>query len=203
MSAVVREPVVMSEVPRQFALVLDADDPEYEEFVAACRPAGSVLWWGAALPTRALLYRVGPGGRAEVGWYGSAAAALARWRVAYPVRLAWVADDAADGDRPADGDSQQDNEMGAVPSPGKPHRARASSNPGGPMKHLQVTDFLRRCLRRVRRGGDGRVDDPYRAALGIAEQRVIRHGLHRTADGVLRWAPDSAGRPGRLGGEAR
>lgn len=80
----------MPPAPRQFALVLDPDDPDYDEFVTAVRPADPVLWWGAAFGDRVVLYRDGTTGLLDTARHCDVDSALDRWSSLYPVRLQWL-----------------------------------------------------------------------------------------------------------------
>lgn len=76
--------------PRQFALLLDPEEDEYAEFLESIRPAGPVLWWGVQLAGRVLLYRTDRDGRLDTARHASAEAALDRWSMLCPLRLAWL-----------------------------------------------------------------------------------------------------------------
>jgi hypothetical protein len=76
--------------PRQFALLFDPEEDEYAEFLEAVRPAGPVLWWGVQLANRVLLYRSDRDGRLDTARHASAEAALDRWSIICPLRLAWL-----------------------------------------------------------------------------------------------------------------
>ncbi len=82
--------LVMPAVPRQFALILDADDPDYDEYVRCVRPADPVLWWGAAFDERVVLFRIDRDGKLDTARHPDVDAALDRWSRLYPVKLAWV-----------------------------------------------------------------------------------------------------------------
>ncbi len=82
--------VPMPAVPRQFALVLDEDDPDYGEYVAACQPDSRVVWWGCMVDGRALLYRFGEDGTLDTARSQDAELAEERWSQLYPVKLTWL-----------------------------------------------------------------------------------------------------------------
>lgn len=82
--------LAMPAPPRQFALVLDGDDADYDEFVSAARPDSPVLWWGCEVDGSALLYRPGGSGRLDTARHASADAALDRWNQLYPLKLLWL-----------------------------------------------------------------------------------------------------------------
>jgi hypothetical protein len=90
MTAALRTALVMPPVPRQFALVLDAGDPRYEEYVARSRPAHPVVWWGCQVDGWAVLYRLDRAGRLHAARFASLDRALSLWRALYPVRVAWL-----------------------------------------------------------------------------------------------------------------
>ncbi len=81
--------LAMPATPRQFALVLDADDPSYDEFVHCDPPTDPVLWWGTELAERAALFQVDADGRLHTAHFRDADSALARWSRLCPVKLTW------------------------------------------------------------------------------------------------------------------
>lgn len=80
----------MPVVPRLFALVLDEDDPTYDDYVTTFRPADRVLWWGNQLPDHAVLFRTHDDGRLDTAHHTDADSAEARWSSVYPLKLEWL-----------------------------------------------------------------------------------------------------------------
>ncbi|MGA8115711.1 MAG: hypothetical protein WCA46_18785 [Actinocatenispora sp.] len=80
----------MPAVPRQFALVLDEDDPTYDEYVQCFQPADRLMWWGVALDDGAVLIRRYDDGRLDTAHHRNADAALYRWSRLYPLKLEWL-----------------------------------------------------------------------------------------------------------------
>ena len=80
-------PLPMPAAPRQFALVLDEDDPEYRDCVRACGITDPVVWWGAELDDDTVLYRPRSDGGMDVAHHATPHDALARWERLYPLRL--------------------------------------------------------------------------------------------------------------------
>ncbi|MGA8112325.1 MAG: hypothetical protein WCA46_01545 [Actinocatenispora sp.] len=83
-------PLVMPAVPRQFALVLDENDPDYEEYVRYRQPTNRLVWWGMAFTDNALLFRPYEDGRLDTARHSDVEAALDRWRRLYPLKVEWL-----------------------------------------------------------------------------------------------------------------
>ncbi|MGA8114475.1 MAG: hypothetical protein WCA46_12480 [Actinocatenispora sp.] len=82
--------LVMPALPKHFALVLDPDDPQYEEFVTIWKPTDPVMWWGSQFDGHAVLYRVTGDGRLDTAHHRDAGRAEARWSRLYPLKLEWL-----------------------------------------------------------------------------------------------------------------
>jgi hypothetical protein len=80
----------MPPAPKQFALVLDPEDPEYAEYVAACQPPHAVVWWGCQLDGRTLLYQLDEAGRPHIARFNTVRRAVDLWERVYPVKLVWL-----------------------------------------------------------------------------------------------------------------
>lgn len=76
--------------PRQFALVLDENDLDYEDFVQCVRPTSRVLWWGTALDDAVLLYTFGEQGGLSTAHCASVASAIRMISRIGPCKLVWL-----------------------------------------------------------------------------------------------------------------
>ncbi len=90
MTAPTAPKLAMPAAPKLFALVLDEEDPDYAEFVAACQPTDRVVWWGTEFDGQAVLYRITPDGKLDTARSRDAALAEDRFNQVYPVKLEWL-----------------------------------------------------------------------------------------------------------------